>query len=167
MANAYTAAVASHKGVIGIGLPLKSLRRKPQSPHLVCGFVVRAPSFGGSIGGREPGRFHASGFPVDQPVELPPRLVSEWRFLQTETTGGHTLALSAPARTSAQSPVSPSFDLAPASDPIQLHAEAHNALAMALHYLRQPEANVPGAARKAVQALAALRRITACEGVAS
>ena len=43
-------------------------------------------------------------------------------------------------------------------DPIQLHADAHNALAMALHYLRQPgPANVPGATRKAVQALAALR----------
>jgi len=47
-------------------------------------------------------------------------------------------------------------------DPIQLHAEAHNALAMALHYLRQPSGNVPGAARKAVQALAALRRLDAC-----
>lgn len=46
-------------------------------------------------------------------------------------------------------------------DPIQLHAEAHNALVMALHYVRQPEANIPGAARKAVQALAALRRIDA------
>ena len=44
-------------------------------------------------------------------------------------------------------------------DPIQLHAEAHNALAMAVHYLIQPRANVPGAARKAVQALAALRRL--------
>ena len=44
-------------------------------------------------------------------------------------------------------------------DPIQLHAEAHNALAMALHYLRQPSGNVPGAARKAVQALAALRSL--------
>ena len=44
-------------------------------------------------------------------------------------------------------------------DPIQLHAEAHNALAMALHYLRQPSGNVPGAMRKAVQALAALRRL--------
>lgn len=44
-------------------------------------------------------------------------------------------------------------------DPIQLHAEAHNALAMALHYLRQPSGNVPGATRKAVQALAALRRL--------
>ena len=45
-------------------------------------------------------------------------------------------------------------------DPIQLHAEAHNALAMALHYLRQPACcNVPGAARKAVQALAALNRL--------
>lgn len=46
-------------------------------------------------------------------------------------------------------------------DTIQLYADAHNALAMALHYLRQPEANVPGAARKAVQALAALRGLDA------
>lgn len=45
------------------------------------------------------------------------------------------------------------------ADPIQLHAEAHNALAMAVHYLSQPRANVPGAARKAVQALAALRKL--------
>lgn len=43
------------------------------------------------------------------------------------------------------------------SDPIQLHAQAHNALSMALHYLNQPQANLPGARRKAVQALAALR----------
>ncbi|MBS3996689.1 MAG: hypothetical protein KGZ67_05030 [Hydrogenophaga sp.] len=42
---------------------------------------------------------------------------------------------------------------------IQLHAEAQNALAMALYYVRQPEANIPGAARKAVQALAALRQL--------
>lgn len=43
-------------------------------------------------------------------------------------------------------------------DPLQGYAEAHNALAMALYYLRQPgAANVPGATRKAVQALAALR----------
>ena len=48
------------------------------------------------------------------------------------------------------------------TDPIQLYAEAHNALAMALHYLRQPAAlNVPGATRKVVQALAALRRLDA------
>lgn len=44
-------------------------------------------------------------------------------------------------------------------DPIQLHIQAHNALSMALHYMRMPEANVPGAARKAVQALGALRRL--------
>ncbi len=45
------------------------------------------------------------------------------------------------------------------TDPIQLYADAHNALAMALHYLRQPDVNVSGAARKAVQALAALRSL--------
>ena len=44
-------------------------------------------------------------------------------------------------------------------DTIQLHAEAHNALAMTVHYLTQPCTNVPGAARKAMQALAALRRL--------
>lgn len=43
------------------------------------------------------------------------------------------------------------------SDSIQLHAQAHNALSMALHYLSQPNANVAGARRKAIQALSALR----------
>ena len=57
--------------------------------------------------------------------------------------------------------------LAPASpttgtpDSIQLHAQAHNALNMAVFYLRQPHANVPGARRKAIQALAALRNLSA------
>ena len=49
-------------------------------------------------------------------------------------------------------------------DPIQLHAEAHNALAMALHYLRQPSGNVPGALRKTVQALTALSVLRSHEG---
>lgn len=43
------------------------------------------------------------------------------------------------------------------SEPVQLHADAHNALNMALHYLNQPKANISGARRKTVQALAALR----------
>ncbi len=46
-------------------------------------------------------------------------------------------------------------------DPIQLHAEAHNALSMALWHLSQPAGNIPGATRKAVQALAALNRMHA------
>ncbi|MDZ7862106.1 hypothetical protein [Acidovorax sp.] len=54
-----------------------------------------------------------------------------------------------PAKTPGIRPGSP--------DPIQLYADAHNALEMALHYLRQPHANVLGAARKAGQVLAALR----------
>lgn len=36
------------------------------------------------------------------------------------------------------------------------HQAAENALSMALHYLRSSASNVPGATRKAVQALAAL-----------
>lgn len=49
----------------------------------------------------------------------------------------------------------------PEHNPIQLHAEAHNALAMALHYMRQPEVNLPGARCKAIQALSALRNLSA------
>jgi hypothetical protein len=52
----YTAAVASKKGVTGIGL-LKHLCDESRSTRKVCGFVIRAPSFGGSTGGRKPGRF--------------------------------------------------------------------------------------------------------------
>ena len=57
----------------------------------------------------------------------------------------------------------PSLPATGTPDPIQLHADAHNALAMALHYLRSPAANVPGARRKAAQALAALRRLESAE----
>ena len=39
------------------------------------------------------------------------------------------------------------------------HQEAENALAMALHYLRSSAGNIPGATRKAVQALGALNRL--------
>ena len=46
-------------------------------------------------------------------------------------------------------------------DPIQLHADAHNALNMAVYYLRQPQANTAAARRKAVQALTALRNLSA------
>ena len=46
-------------------------------------------------------------------------------------------------------------------DPIQLFADANNALSMAQFYLRQPDANHAGAARKAGQALSALRRLAA------
>ena len=39
---------------------------------------------------------------------------------------------------------------------MQAHQAAENALSMALHYLRGSTSNIPGATRKAVQALAAL-----------
>lgn len=48
-------------------------------------------------------------------------------------------------------------------DPIQLHADAHNALSMAVFYLRQPQANTAAARRKAIQALAALRSLSLAE----
>ena len=56
--------------------------------------------------------------------------------------------------------IAPTLPTTGVPDPIQLHAEAHNALSMAVFYLRQPAANVSGARRKAIQALAALRGLT-------
>lgn len=50
-------------------------------------------------------------------------------------------------------------NFADSPDPVQIHARAVNSLTMALHYLRQPETNVPGASRKAVQALAAINAL--------
>ena len=43
------------------------------------------------------------------------------------------------------------------TDPIQLHATAHNALGTALHHLCQPHVDAARARRKVMQALAALR----------
>lgn len=60
---------------------------------------------------------------------------------------------------SSAAPVSPLSELAIS----QLHAQAENALSVALYHLRQPAANVPGAARKAVQALSALNALRALE----
>ncbi len=44
---------------------------------------------------------------------------------------------------------------------MQAHQAAENALSMALHYLRSSASNIPGATRKAVQALAALNDLQA------
>lgn len=49
----------------------------------------------------------------------------------------------------------------PSLDPIALHCEAVNACAMASYYTRK--GNHAGAARKAVQALSALRQLAAFE----
>ena len=50
---------------------------------------------------------------------------------------------------------------------MRLHADAHNALSTALHYMRQPSANVRGATLKAAQALNALQCLDAAEGGAA
>ncbi len=50
---------------------------------------------------------------------------------------------------------------------LQAHQDATNALSMALHYLRANVSNVPGAARKAVQALAALNTLRALDAAST
>lgn len=48
--------------------PAETLRRKPQLPHMVCGFFVRAPTFGGSDGRARALPVSCKSFPVFQPV---------------------------------------------------------------------------------------------------
>lgn len=67
----YTPFVTSKKGVIGIGLPKKSCDESRSFPAGSAALSFVPPFFGGSTGGRKPGRFRKD-FPVDQPVELPP-----------------------------------------------------------------------------------------------
>lgn len=69
------------------------------------------------------------------------------------------------AITTASRATTPTTPTTGTPDPIQLHAQAHNALNMAVFYLRQPQANTAAARRKAVQALAAMRSLSlALEG---
>lgn len=118
-----------------------------------CGFVIRAPFMvarqaGASLAGS---RKRVSGRPTCRATAL--------IGLSAVVYANHT-CLEANMATSprASAPASPTTGT---PDPIQLHAQAHNALSMAVFYLRQPHANVPGARRKAIQALAALRNLSA------
>lgn len=129
-----------------------------------CGFVIRASFMvarqaGASLAGS---RKRVSGRPTCRATAL--------IGLRAVVYANHTCleAIMAAAFNALKSePVTPTaaqICASPATgtpDPIQLHAQAHNALNMAVFYLRQPHANVPGARRKAIQALAALRNLSA------
>jgi len=115
-----------------------------------CGFSIFAPSYGGSMGGPQGPAGSRKRGPVRQPVESPPSFGDE--------SGGFSKLprLEAVMATSPRA-LAPASPITGTPDPIQLHAQAHNAMAMALHYLSQPQANIAAARRKAVQALSALR----------
>lgn len=90
---------------------------------------------------------------------LHPLCVETERVVPLTHSGAKTMSTTTAIRAAASTPA---MGIA---DPIQLHADAHNALSMAVFYLRQPAANVPGARRKAIQALTALRGLSlALEG---
>ena len=147
--------VTSKKGVIGIGVPPKFLRRKPQPlPQSTCGLFVRASFFGGSD--REP-----QGSPVlagasryANLFELPPSIGVECGGFCKPKLLEAIMADRIPARALIARTPLPTTGT---PDPIQLHAAAHNVLATALHHLRQPHVDATRARRKVMQALAALR----------
>ena len=134
------------------------------TPTVKRGFVT--PKFWGLV------RLHRSPM-VTGGMGLPARMAARLRArfqhpvhllrLKTQTVaslihaGIQTMTATLRAHTAAPTFTQPTTG---ALDPIQLHADAHNALNMAVFYLRQPDANVPGARRKAVQALAALRNLS-------
>lgn len=133
----------------GIGLPLQSLRRKPQFPQwsAALSFAPLLWWLGRQAQAWPVSRKWLSGSPTCRATALIGlRAVVLASYNHLEASMATCLCATAPT-----SPASGT------SDPIQLHAQAHNALSMALHYLSQPNANVAGARRKAIQALSALR----------
>ena len=132
----------------------ESAATKAAVSAMECGFVVRAPFYGGSMGRRKPGRFAQAGSRSSTPIESPPLRGSSAVVYANRTRLEAIMATSLNAAHICASPTT-------GTDPIQLHADAHNALNMAVYYLRQPQANTAAARRKAVQALAALRNLSA------
>ncbi len=109
----YTGRVSKEIGFSG---PLKSLRRKPQSPHKVCGFSVRAPSLGGSSGEASASPVSRKWFPglLTRSSRRPHLAVSATVFANRndlEATMAQNLAL--PVRTSAQIIALPNAAMAP------------------------------------------------------
>ena len=141
--------------------PAESPRRKPWSLFAEsAAFLSALPVYGGSDGGPCARRFsqEVPGTPTCPSCRLP--LAWEVVVLANRTILEAIMATSFNALTS--EPVSPATG---APDPIQLHADAHNALSMAVFYLRQPQVNTAAARRKAIQALTALRGLSlALEG---
>jgi len=148
-------AVTSKKGVIGIGVPMHFLRRKPQSlPQSTCGLFVRAPFFGGSDREPQGSPVLAGGARYANLFELPPLIgVEGGSFCKLHLLEANMADLINARAFSARIP-SPTTGT---PDPIRLHADAHNALSTALHHLCQSHLDVPSARRKVAQALAALR----------
>ena len=69
------------------------------------------------------------------------------------------------ANTAPKGRIAPALKPAQSIDLVALHGEAINACAMATYYTRK--GNHAGAARKSVQALSALRRLAAVQGLDS
>lgn len=137
-----------------------TMRSEVATPTFKRGFVT--PRFWGVVRLHHP--FMVTGG-MGLSVRTSARLISCFQHpvhllrLKTQMVASKTRsgAKTMTAITLASRIAAPALPFTGTPDPIQLHADAHNALSMALHYLSQPKANVVGARRKAVQALAALR----------
>lgn len=173
MRSCYSYSVASKKGVNGIGVP-KHLHDESRGLFFAesAAFLSASPVYGGSDRGVKAPPVLAGGARYANLSELPPSIgVGGGGFSKLHHLEA-VMAQPLNARTSA----SPAYSLAsrcaahatPTArtlDPIQLHADAHNALNMAVFYLRQPCPDAAAARRKAIQALTALRGLSiALEG---
>lgn len=148
----------SKKGVNGIGVPTNHCEAS-RSTHAVPAAFEFVPSvYGGSDGRAQALPVHASGSRYANLSELPPSIgVGGGGFSKPNHLEANMAATPCA--------LAPSLPITGPLDPIQLHAYVHNALNMAVFYLRQPQANTAAARRKAIQALSALRRLTlALEG---
>ena len=158
--SCYSSPVTSKKGVNGIGVPMNHCDASRSTTAVPAAFEFVPSVYGGSDGRAQALPVHASGSRYANLSELPPSIgVGGGGFSKPN----HLEAIMATSLNALKSePVAPTTGTL---DLIQLHADAHNALNMAVFYLHQPQANTAAARRKAVQALAALRGLSvALEG---
>lgn len=107
------------------------------------------------------------GLPVRAPARLTacfenpahPSCFKTWRVASSLSKEPETMSMVMTGASTSAAPANPLNEL----EISQLYAQAENALSLALFHLRQPSANVPGAARKAVQALSALNALRVVE----
>jgi hypothetical protein len=137
----------------------------------VSGVLSRPDFLGVSIFGCAYGFGHGGGYPQGRPHGFT-RVLNRHAHLLRVKTQQVVLKSRKGAKTMTTTPLASRCAVpkrpqptpgapTPSLDPIALHCEAVNACAMASYYTRK--GNHAGAARKAVQALSALRRLAAFE----
>lgn len=158
----YTDRVTSHKGVIGIGVPMNHCDASRRTPQFLRLNYYSFQVYGGSDGRARALPVHASGSRYANLSELPPSIGVEDGGFSKPNHLEATMADSVCAHASAQNPTTSATDT---TDPIQLLMQAVNGLerskscVMAQYPVYGIALQQLESARQAIEALYALETV--------